>query len=94
MRRDAMWKRMPVEWSPVLGVDLLVYQRRSLTLRKENYCMDNIKEEKLAPEAKPVELSSQSQVISADKFVAQRIANKKRKRKAHRRKLRRSHTKG
>ena len=56
--------------------------------------MDNIKEEKLAPEAKPVELSSRSQVISADKFVAQRIANKKRKRKAHRRKLRRSHTKG
>jgi len=73
---------------------LSVYHRRSLTLSKENCSMDNIKEEKLAPEAKPVEPSSRSQVISADKFAAQRIASKKRKRKAHRRKLRRSHTKG
>jgi hypothetical protein len=56
--------------------------------------MDNVREEKLASEAKPVEQSSASQVVSVNKFVAKRIANKKRKKQAHRRKLRRSHTKG
>ncbi len=56
--------------------------------------MENVSEETLATKAEPVEPASESQAVSVNKFVANRIANKQRKKRAHRRRLRRSNTKG
>ena len=56
--------------------------------------MDNLREDELATDAKPVEPASESRVASVNKFEANRLASKQRKKLAHRRKLRRSHTKG
>lgn len=53
--------------------------------------MDNPTEEKLAPETKPAATPSAAPM---NKFAANRLANKQRKTRAHRRKLRRSNTKG
>jgi hypothetical protein len=56
--------------------------------------MDNLPEDELTPSAKPVEPASESKVASLNKFEAKRRANKLRKKRAHRRTLRRSNTKG
>lgn len=53
--------------------------------------MDNPVEEKLATEAKPEAVRSAAPM---NKFEAKRSANKEKKKRAHRRKLRRSNTKG
>ena len=53
--------------------------------------MDNPMEEKLATETKPETAHS---VAPLNKFDAKRRANKEKKKRAHRRKLRRSNTKG
>jgi len=54
--------------------------------------MDNLAEEKLATETKPINPVSPGAPLN--KLAANRMANKQRKKRAHRRKLRRSHTKG
>ena len=54
--------------------------------------MDNPTEEKLATATKP-EAPTQSSA-PMNKLAANRLANKERKKRAHRRKLRRSNTKG
>jgi hypothetical protein len=56
--------------------------------------MENVSEETLATKAKSVEPASGSQAAPVNKFEANRIANKLRKKRAHRRTLRRSNTKG
>jgi hypothetical protein len=57
--------------------------------------MDNTAEERLTTETKPAESAvSVSPEIPVNKFAANRMANKQRKKRAHRRKLRRSNTKG
>jgi len=54
--------------------------------------MDNPAEEKLATEMKPEAASHPAAPMN--KFAAARMANIQRKKRAHRRKLKRSHTKG
>lgn len=54
--------------------------------------MDNPTEEKIATEIKPEAATHPAPPMN--KFVAARMANIQRKKRAHRRKLRRSHTKG
>jgi hypothetical protein len=54
--------------------------------------MDNPAEEKLATETKPE--ASTHAAVPMNKFEAARMASKQRKKRSHRRKLRRSHTKG
>jgi len=54
--------------------------------------MDNPTEEKLAQETKPE--APRHSAVPMNKFAANRLANKQRKTRAHRRKLRRSNTKG
>jgi hypothetical protein len=54
--------------------------------------MENPTEEKLAQEAKPE--APRHSAAPMNKFAANRLANKQRKTRAHRRKLRRSNTKG
>lgn len=54
--------------------------------------MDNATEEKLTTETKP-EAAAHS-AAPMNKLAANRLANKERKKRAHRRKLRRSNTKG
>ena len=54
--------------------------------------MDNPTEEKLATETKPE--ATAHPAAPMNKFAANRRANKERKKRAHRRKLRRSYTKG
>lgn len=61
---------------------------------REKHGMDNVTEEKPATEIKPKDPVSGFQAASVNKFDAKRMANKQRKKRAHRRKLRRSHTKG
>ncbi|MGB9233080.1 MAG: hypothetical protein WCC04_01610 [Terriglobales bacterium] len=56
--------------------------------------MDNVTEEKLASETKPLATATASPAAPINKLAANRMANKQRKKKAHRRTLRRSHTKG
>ena len=56
--------------------------------------MDNVAEEKVATETKPSDLASESPAAPVNKLAANRMANKQRKKRAHRRKLRRSNTKG
>jgi hypothetical protein len=56
--------------------------------------MDNITEEKLTTETNPIDPVSISPAAPLHKLAANRMANKQRKKRAHRRKLRRSHTKG
>lgn len=56
--------------------------------------MDNLPEDGIAPSAKPEESASESRVAPLNKFEADRRENKQRKKRAHRRKLRRSNTKG
>ncbi|MGA9356436.1 MAG: hypothetical protein WBV46_22300 [Terriglobales bacterium] len=53
--------------------------------------MDSPTEEKIVTEAKP-----EAAIVAPplNKFAAKRMANKQRKKRAHRRNLRRSHTKG
>ena len=68
--------------------------RNVTSYAKENCCMDNVSEETHVTKAKLVEPTSGAQVAAVNKFVANRIANKQRKKRAHRRKLRRSNTKG
>lgn len=56
--------------------------------------MDNVAEDALATNAKIEEPASKSPVVSLNKFEANRRESKLRKKRAHRRNLRRSHTKG
>jgi hypothetical protein len=56
--------------------------------------MDNVDQEKTAPETKPAGTASGHSELSSNKFALARRANKLRKKKAHRRTLRRSNTKG
>ncbi len=56
--------------------------------------MENVSDETLATKASVVEPASPSPVVPINKLEANRIANKLRKKRAHRRTLRRSNTKG
>jgi hypothetical protein len=56
--------------------------------------MDNVSEENLATETKPRGPALGRSEPLTDKHSQQRLANKQRKKRAHRRKLKRSHTKG
>lgn len=56
--------------------------------------MHNVAEENPATEARPIDAVSVLPVASVNKLAANRMANKQRKKRAHRRKLRRSNTKG
>jgi hypothetical protein len=64
------------------------------TPAKENHYMDNAADENLATETKPIDAVSVFPAASVNKLAANRMANKQRKKRAHRRKLRRSNTKG
>jgi hypothetical protein len=64
----------------------------AISQAKENCGMDNPVEQKLATETKPE--ASTHPAAPLNKFAAARMANKERKKRAHRRKLRRSNTKG
>jgi hypothetical protein len=56
--------------------------------------MDNVPEENLGTETKRRGQASARSEPSTDKHSQHRMANKQRKKRAHKRKLRRSHTKG
>jgi len=56
--------------------------------------MDNIEQEKAAPEARSAKGASAHSKDSGNKFAIARTAAKQRKKRAHRRTLRRSNTKG
>ena len=56
--------------------------------------MDNVAEEKAVTGAKPIDPVSGSPAAPVNKLAANRRANEQRKKRAHRRKLRRSNTKG
>jgi hypothetical protein len=61
---------------------------------KENHRMGTVVEEKLGVVATPRSAASGLLESSGDKYSQQRLANKQRKKRAHRRKLRRSNTNG
>jgi hypothetical protein len=56
--------------------------------------MGTVAEEKLGIVATPSSAASGSSESSGDKYSQKRLANKQRKQRAHRRKLRRSNTNG
>lgn len=56
--------------------------------------METVAEEKLGIAATPRSAASVSLESSNDKYAQKRLANKQRKKRAHRRKLRRSNTNG
>lgn len=56
--------------------------------------MDNVDQEKAVPETKPAGAAPGRSEPSSNKFAVARMANKQRKKRAHRRTLRRSNTKG
>ncbi|MGA3195753.1 MAG: hypothetical protein ABSD39_12185 [Terriglobales bacterium] len=56
--------------------------------------MDNVDQEKAAPESKPASAAAARPELSTNKFAVARRASQQRKKKAHRRTLRRSNTKG
>jgi hypothetical protein len=56
--------------------------------------MDNVDQDKTVPETKPAGTTPGRPEPSSNKFAIARMANKQRKKRAHRRTLRRSNTKG
>ncbi len=56
--------------------------------------MDNAEQDRTVPETKPTVATPGRPEASTNKFAIARMANKQRKKRAHRRTLRRSNTKG